>query len=358
MGKAAAMPKDLLSSLYTEVAKKVLTETLNVRKGESVTVEAWDNGLPFARRAVAEARAMGCTAVMLYEDEASYVEGVRRGAADMVGSMGKNEYGLLSGTDAYIFVPGQALGSYSKTLKPEERERSTRYNSSWYQAAEKAGLRGARLAFGYAGRDMAGFLRKKVQDVVKEQLRAALVDYGEIRRQAEKVTPFLNEGAEAEVGSGRNLLRFSIRGGPSVEDGVVDDNDRKAGDNLAYVPPGFVSNDVDPESANGRVRVTNSLTRFGVVGRADLEFKDGRLVGWDSDDRATVKKLFDLVPPEKRKFTSFLVGLNPKLRNGFGADRFVYGNITLAGFGFAGQVREGTLRVSGTDAVADGRLRA
>ena len=352
------MPRDSLSPLYAKVAKKVLTETLHVQKGEAVTIEAWDNGLPFARRAVAEARAMGCTAVMIYEDEGSYVEGVRRGPPDVVGSMGKNELGLLSATDAYIFVPGQALGAYSKTLKPEERERSTRYNSSWYEAAEKAGLRGARLAFGYAGRDMAGFLGRRVQDIVKAQLDAALADFNEIRREAENIAPLLTDGAEAEIRSRKNSLRISLRGGLGIEDGVVDDADRKSGDNMAYVPPGFVSKDVDPESVDGTVTLTDSLTRFGVVGRADLEFKDGRLVGWESDDRAAVKKLIDLVPSEKRKVTSLLVGLNPRLRNGFGADRFAYGNMTLAGFGFAGQVRRGTLRVSGSEALAEGKLRA
>ena len=106
------MPRESLTPLYTKVAKKVLTETLQVQRGEAVTVESWDNGLPFARRAVAEARAMGCTAVLIYEDEASYVEGVRRGPADVVGSMGKNEYGLLSGTEAYKLVMGLALGAF------------------------------------------------------------------------------------------------------------------------------------------------------------------------------------------------------------------------------------------------------
>ena len=48
-----------LDQLYTKVARKVLTETLQVKKGDSVTVETWDNGLPFARRALAEARVMG-----------------------------------------------------------------------------------------------------------------------------------------------------------------------------------------------------------------------------------------------------------------------------------------------------------
>ena len=53
------MPKDSLGPLYTKVAKKVLTETLRVQKGDSVTVEAWDNRHTFARSEVAEDRALG-----------------------------------------------------------------------------------------------------------------------------------------------------------------------------------------------------------------------------------------------------------------------------------------------------------
>jgi leucyl aminopeptidase (aminopeptidase T) len=352
------MPTSSLDPLYTKVAKKVLTETVHVQKGDSVTIEAWDNGLSFAKRTLAEARALGCTAVLVYEDEASYVEGVRRAPADSVGSMGKNEYGLLSGTDDYIFVPGQALGAYSKTLKPQERERSIRYNSSWYDAAEKAGLRGARLSFGYAGKDMARFLGKKVQDIVAAQLQGALADNGAIGRAAGRISPLLQDGAEAEIASGKDTLRFTLRGGLAVEDGVVDDQDRKAGDNMAYMPAGFVSKDVDLGSANGRLSLTGSLTRFGVVRKAELEFKDGVLVGWKTSDPAVVKKLMDLLPQDKRKLTTFIVGLNPALRNGVGVDRFVEGNLTFGGFGFAGQARKSTLRVSGSEPLVNGSLRA
>ena len=52
---------DALNSLRTKVAKKVLQKTLSVKKGETVTVESWNNGLEFARVLLAEARAMGTT---------------------------------------------------------------------------------------------------------------------------------------------------------------------------------------------------------------------------------------------------------------------------------------------------------
>ena len=350
------MPSDSLDALYTKVARKMLTETLQVKKGDSVTVESWDNGLPFARRALAEARAMGCMAALLYEDEKAYVEGVRRAPEDAVGVMGKNEYGLLAGTDAYVFVPGQALGAYSRTLKPDERDRSTRYNSAWYEAAEKAGLKGARLSFGYVGKDLARILGKKTRSVVQAQLKAALVDLGQVARTAGNVSPLMAEGAAAELATGSSTLTFTLRGELGVEDGVVDDEDRRTGNNMTYLPPGFVSKEVDPQSASGSVVLTDTLTEHGVVSRAKLEFRDGRIVAWDSSDKVTMKKVIDAVSPERRTLKLLAVGLNPELGYGWGQDRFVAGSVTLAGFGFRGQVKKGTLRVGGSAAVQAGRL--
>ena len=352
------MPTDSLDALYTKVAKKVLVETLQVKKGESVTVEAWDNGIPFARRAIAEARAIGCSAVMIYEDEAAYVEGVRRAPSDVVGAMGRNEYGLLSGTDAYIFIPGQAIGPYSKTLKPGERAQSTRYNSSWYEAAEKAGLRGARLSFGYVGNDIARLLGKKVQDLVRAQLKAALVDLGEVSRSAGKISPLLADGVAAELNTAKSTLTFSLKGELGVEDGLVGEQDRKTGNNMAYMPPGFVSKEVDPGSANGSVVLTDTLTEYGVVPRIKLEFRDGKVVSWESPARTAVKRMLESVSPDQRRLKLMLVGLNPEMPYGAGQDRFVEGSITLGGFGFRGQVKNGSLQASGRGIVADGRLKA
>jgi leucyl aminopeptidase (aminopeptidase T) len=343
-----------LESLYSRVAKKVLTETLQVKKGQALTVEAWNNGLDFARHAVAEARAMGCTAIVVFEDEQAYVEGVRRAPKDSLGLMGKNEYNLLSGTDGYIFVPGQALTAYSKTLTPGELADSTRYNSSWYEAAKKAKLRGARLTFGYAGRDMARMLGKTIDEVVAGQLRAALADYSDISQSAGKVAAQLEEGAEATLDSGGASLRFTLKGDLDVEDGIVDEKDLAGGNNVAYIPPGLVTKELDPESVDGRVRVSSSLTKYGVLGGAELEFKSGRLVGWKSKDKVRLERLLNSAPPEKRKLVLVGVGTNPILRYGFGQDRFVRGSVTLGGLGFVAVVRKAVLSAKGSQIVRRG----
>lgn len=352
------MPESQLDTLYRKVAKKVLTETLRMKKGEALTVEAWNNGLGFARHAVAEARAMGCTAVMILEDERAFVEGVRKAPDDSLGAMGKNEYGLLSGSDAYIFIPGEALGSYSKTLTPKERADSTRYNASWYEAANKAGLRGARMTFGYAGRDLARMLGRSVEEVVRAQLRAALVNYGDISRDAGMIVSQLGDGSELVLGSAGATLRFAARGELEVDDGIVDEKDVAEGSNVTYMPPGLVTKQLDSDSVNGTIRVSHAPTRFGALRGAELEFEGGKLARWKSQDKAMLEKLVTQIPEEKRRLTHMGVGLNPVLRFGYGQDRFVRGAVTLLGLGFTATVKGGDLSSGGSQILGHGAIRS
>ncbi len=343
-----------LDGLYRRVAKVVLTETLHVKRGEALTVETWNTGFDFASRVVAEARAVGCTAIMIFEDEDAYVEGVKRAPGASVGLMGKNEYNMLAGTDAYVFVPGPAISAYSRRLTTAERDKSTRYNSSWYDAAEKAKLRGARLAFGYIGKDLAKMLGKSVTEAVEGQLKASLADFKGISKTAESLETALSDGGEATVKSGNASLRFNLKGETEVQDGIVDEKDLASGNNMAYVPPGFVSRDIDPESVEGKLKMSPTLTRLGVLADAEFEFKAGRLVGWKSSDEARLQKLLDPIPEAKRRLSLLGIGLNPAMKYGLGQDRFVSGALTLAGLGFSALVKKGNMSVSNASLVGEG----
>src|ERR1700731_3047092 len=109
LSKALRHQRAVLSpdeALYGKVARKVVSETLRMKKGETLTIESWNNGLPFARRLVVEARRIGAIPLVIFEDESAYIEGVRVTPKDVLGSMGRQEYGLLAGSNAYVFIPG------------------------------------------------------------------------------------------------------------------------------------------------------------------------------------------------------------------------------------------------------------
>ncbi len=343
--------------LYRKVAKKVLSDTLAVKKGEAVTVETWNNGLEFARSVVAEARVMGCTAALILEDEEAYVEGVRRAPKDRIGAMGRNEYGLISGTDAYVFIPGPLLAAYQTKIEPQLMSDSTRYNSSWYDAAEKAKLRGARMTFGHIGEEMASLTGRTVQEIVERQLSAALVDFGDIKRSAQRLSSTLADGHDAVLKAGGSSLQFRLKGETTVEDGVVSPADVESGNNLTYVPPGFVTSTVEPASASGTVKVSKTLTRLGLLKDATLTFREGRLAKWESrDSKRMLAELVSSVPEEKRRLTAINVGINPKMGYLFWQDRMVAGTVTAVGFGFTPVIRGADLTVGGRQVVKGGKL--
>lgn len=343
--------------LYRKVAKKVLSETLGVKKGETVTVETWNNGLPYARLVVAEARALGAATLMVLEDDRAFLEGIERSPKETLGLMGRQEYKMLEGTDAYVFIPGPLIGPYSKRVGERDRGNATRYNSSWYEAAKKAKLRGARMAFGYVGRDMAAVLGKEVDEVVEAQLRACLADGKALARSASKLTPQMGEGTRASLDSGGSSLNWKWKGEMEVEDGIVSGKDVAAGENMTYMPGGLVIKGVAPGSANGTVYAEKSNTWSGMVEDATLTFAKGKLVKWDSRrSKELVDRLVGAVPKEKRRLAWAQVGLNPLMRRGFGQDRFSSGTIALSGFGFTALVRKGTLSSAGKSIVKQGNL--
>ena len=344
-------------ALYDKVARKVISETLRMKKGETLTVESWNNGLPFARRLVVEARRIGVIPVVIFEDESAYIEGVKVTPKDVLGGMGRHEYGLLAGSDAYVFIPGPPIGAYSPRLSRQEVADSTKYNHSWYEAAEKARLRGARFPFGYVGKEYANLYRKRPEEIVRHQLKAALADFPSISASGMVLGQALQDGVQATLLTVGGKLEFALRGDMEIEDGVVDENDLAGGYNMTYVPPGFVSKQVDPTSANGTVSLSPSVTRLGLINDAKLEFEGGRLVRWKS--RSSSEKLTELVEavqPEKRTLSQLIVGLNPLMRYENGQDRMVSGAIGLGGFGFLGTVRRGSLSVAGRTLVRKGKL--
>ncbi len=347
------------TKLYSELARKIVSESLHLKQGDSVTVETWNSGLEFAKQVVKEAKRVGAIPIMILEDDDAYLWGLQNSPKDSLGKMGKHEYNLLSATDAYVFIPGPLIGTYNPSVNKEDGSVATAYNSSWYEAAEKAGIRGVRLSFGYVGKDLAGLLGKKPEEIITRQMKAALVDQGELLNLGKPIMSRLVDDSEAVLQSGGESLVFSLKGDLGIEDGVTDEADVASKNNISYILPGFVWKDIVPESASGKVAVAEAVTRLGLVEGATLEFDQGKLISWKGKDKRTQQKLDQVlggISEEKRLLTTLTIGLNQLLPYGYAQDRFVAGSIGLSGFGITGIVKTGTLSVAGQALVEKGKL--
>ncbi|MDV3278217.1 MAG: aminopeptidase [Nitrososphaerales archaeon] len=349
------MPTD--SRLVDKVAQRVLSESLRLNKGENITIEAWNNGLHFAQRTLVHARRLGAIPLLLFEDEGSYVEGLRGAPRDIVGKMGRHEYALLSATDAYVFIPGPVLGGSPK-LSREEVVASTSYNSSWYKAAKSARLRGARLTFGYAGMEMARVLRKSLAEIVEHQLKASLVDFRKIRQTGRKLAREMVRGGKATIMAEDEVLNFELGGEEEIDDGMVDRADVVAGNNMTNIPPGYLAKEVRTETVSGAVRLHAPLPRLGTSVDLRLEFAKGKLKTWKSErNQEWLDALVKRLPDGRRTFSSIVVGLNPSLSCGYAQDRLVEGAITLFGL-FQGTTKSGSVTVNGRLLVDEGKIIA
>jgi leucyl aminopeptidase (aminopeptidase T) len=347
------------SALYSQLAKRIVSDSVHLKQGDSVTIETWNNGLEFAREVVKEARKVGALPILILEDEEAYLSGLKNTPKESLGKMGKHEYNLLSLTDAYVFIPGPPIYTYAPMVSREEGSAATSYNSSWYEAAGNAGVRGVRLTFGYVGQDVAKLLGKKRDEIVRRHLRASLLDANVVHDSGDPILGLLNDGVEAKLETGGNSLLLRLNGDTGIEDGIADEADVATKNNISYIVPGMIWKEVDSTTAFGSVKISGALTRLGLVGESTLEFENGKLVRWSSKNKSTQQKLDTIVgglSPEKRVLSMVTIGLNPLLPYGYAQDRFVLGSLGLSGFGFTGIVKYATLKIRDHSIIEKGKL--
>lgn len=314
---------------YNRLARKILNDSIQLKKGENLTIESWQGGLPFARRVLVEAKKKGAHALLLLEDDEVFIEVAKSLPTENIGKMGQHEYRLLSSTDAYVFIPGPPIAVYTKAVTTAQRSASTAYNSSWYDAAEKANLRGVRISFGYIGRDLARLYGKKSEEIIAHQLRASLINYRPIQAQGRRIAKALEDDTKIELHSGGKLT-FRLHGELVIEDGIVDQNDVSSGNNISYIPPGRIRKEIDPNSVSGQIELSSAETSWGMVEGLKLKFRNGVLTSWACRrGKQAILELFQTVPAEKRKVSILELGINPTMNYGFAQDRFVGGSVTI-----------------------------
>jgi leucyl aminopeptidase (aminopeptidase T) len=343
----------------TALARKILSESLNVKSGESVTIETWSNGVSFASQVALEAKRIGASPLVILEDEASYIEAAKTVPKENLGNMGEHESALLSKTNAYVFIPGPPLAFYSELIDQQARSASTAYNNSWYAAAATARLRGVRLNHGYLGREAAVMLGKDLDEMVRHMIEASLCDYQEIKKRARKLTESLRDDELMVLNCRGSTLQFAFKGDLTVEDGVVDDEDLKIEENMAAIPPGIVRKQVDSKSVHGTILCDAPLTRQGMIGGVKLRFEKGQLVEWNAEsNKEGLDRMIQKIPEEKRGITRASIGLNPLLKQGYSQDSFVEGivGITVGYFGLSAVVQSAHLHGGGKTLIDNGTL--
>jgi len=182
-----------------KLAQSILKKNLQVKAGETVTVEAWPHTLPWAVALAREARRMKALPVILYEDEAAYWDAVDHGEEKVLGSVAAHEWAALGKTDVYIHMWGPGDRVRLNALPPGKAGKLFGFNDKWYEAARKSGLRGARLELGRPYPTLEKAYGADRSTWTRQIVEATMVDPSELARRAAPIVQALETGKRLRI---------------------------------------------------------------------------------------------------------------------------------------------------------------
>jgi leucyl aminopeptidase (aminopeptidase T) len=359
-----------------ELARAVLQRTLRVRRGDSVTIEAWTHSLAAANACVREAVELGARPLIQYHDDAVFWDLVGEGHAKTLGALGDHEHAAVSKTDAYVYFEGPEDRGRFHALDSLTREALSAWEWKWWRQAERAGLRCAWVFLGRAVPGSARHFGVNLERWRTELYRASVVDPGILRNAGTRAARAFQTGKVVRIThpNGTDLTLRVRHRAVSIHDGTLDSHDLAAGRFMEEVPSGYVPAALDERYAEGRI-IGNvpgrTMTGGATLNGGHWTFRGGRLVEFSHEKgQAAIFAEYSSAPVEGRDRVGVVsVGLNPEIqiapfvtdqRAGrlmliVGGNRF-YGGSNANPFHMYVLLDGGTLTVDGRPIVRDGKI--
>lgn len=308
------------SQLVTDFARSVLRQNLKVQRGEHVIIEGWTHTLPWAVALARETRRMGALPLVVYEDEQSYWDAAEHGSDRVLGTRAEHEWAALGKTDVYIHMwgPGDRVRIHAQ---PETRqERLFEFNEKWYKAAEKAGLRGARLEVGRPYPSLARAYGVDEEAWRQQVIAATMVDPQRMKKAAAPVARALEKGKRLTLRDdhGTDLTLGLAHRKARVFWGQVDAAAMATPyQMLMNLPAGLVRVALDEKVADGTL-VSDRTCYYddGKATGARFQFRNGRLVEATFDSGGErFDEPFQKAGKGRDQPGLFSLGLNPALHD-------------------------------------------
>ncbi|HTW55291.1 MAG TPA: hypothetical protein VMG36_02435 [Thermoplasmata archaeon] len=308
-------------SVRRAFARNLLRNALRLKRGDDILIETWSGTFPWAVSLDLEARILGARPLLSVKDEPSYWQSVPSSPASQLGRLGGHELAALSASDAYVCLYGPEDTLREERLPRHAARRIESKNHEMMRVIQKQGIRCVRWDLGRTSEVWARRYGVDLRTWRNELIEAAMVDPRGMQRDGARIARRLQRGREVRIThpNGTDLaLRLAHRR-PKVDDGVMDEEDVKAGNVMMVVPSGVVSVTLDELHAEGRfvsnatgVLFTDSQEIPLAPGR--WEFRQDALESFACarGGKQLRRALADLQNPQLRA-GQLSVGLNPRI---------------------------------------------
>jgi leucyl aminopeptidase (aminopeptidase T) len=270
---------------------------------------------------VDEIRQVGGRTLHIHEDEDAWWRAVERKQTALLGRLSAPEWAALKATDLYVHFWGPGDTDRIEKLAEKPFDEAVDWFSPWYEAARRAGLRGGRVAIGFATPGRArqwGLDRARWEESI---LRACLVDPADTARRGAKLFRALAHGKNVRIthSNGTDLEVRLAGATPRLHDGTPHPRDKRYGPNdmLAQIPSGRVDVALDSKTAEGKIhanRRTNIWWRWDSGGT--FEFSHGKLTAFSFEKgEEEFARQYKGGTAGKARTGSLMFGLNPAVRD-------------------------------------------
>jgi leucyl aminopeptidase (aminopeptidase T) len=303
------------------LAKSVLKNSLGLKKGETLTIEAWPRALPWVDAFLVEARQIGAHPMVIYDSDNAFWTNVDEGRAKNLGELGAQEWAVLKETNVYVYFWGPADRTRWHRLSDATIKAVTAYEEEWFKVAKDSGMRWCRIELSRATEELTKEYGLNYYSWIKELLEASTVPPAQMVREGRKIADKFQNGHDVLIThSNGTRLELRLKGGkPYVDDGVVDEADVKAGNRELNIPSGVVTSALDETFAEGKY-IANRPTNFGPSrGRGDKAqwtFRNGRLSKYAySAGQKNFERLYFKAGEYRDRPGILSIGLNPKIHD-------------------------------------------
>jgi len=324
------------SRLHRDVARNIVTKYLSVRPGENAIIESWDHTMPMATAMVDEIRRAGGRTLHIHEDEDAWWRAIDRKQSKLLGSLSAPEWAALKAADLFVHFWGPSDTDRLDKIPERTFDEALTWFSPWYEAARKTGLRGTRVAIGFATEGRAkqwGLDRGQWEENI---LRACLTDPVETAKGGARLYQALSRGRRVRIthSNGTDLEVGLAGGAPQLHDGMPHPRDKRYGptDMLSQIPAGRVAVALDSKTAEGIIhanRRTNIWWHWTAGGT--LEFSAGKLASYSFEQgEEEFASQYRKGTAGKNRTGSLTIGLNPAATNVPHLENVELGCVTLS----------------------------
>jgi leucyl aminopeptidase (aminopeptidase T) len=319
------------------IARVLVGEALQLRRGEELVVASWNHTLPWATACVTEARRRGGRGSLFLEDETAFWRSVELAPTTRAWSgLPEGLRAAVRRADALVYFGGPADRPRFHRLPTTQLAPFREADEEWFRLSRAAGVRGVRCLLGYASDaqgehwGVPGALWRN--QLLKGMARAELMG---IRSAGARVSRALARGGELHLtaANGTDVRMRLRRRTPLIDDGIVGPRDRPPHALIATQPAGLVAVAIDESRTHGTAIANRpSFLSGGRVEGGEWDIERGRLENyWYISGGESFDAEFGHAPKGREVVGLVAVGLNPALGPGVPqAEDAEAGTVTLA----------------------------